>query len=326
MNDYQKYRVPYGFSFLGVEQTKTLQDKTRKAQQILLDNNYQRVMPSTLDYPETFQDFENYDSFQLRDGLGQDLALRNDVTVQVIKGFSNQMEVHEKSSDEIDLYYTVPVFKDIKRSYPTFREVYQIGAESIGVTSEKAVLKHIKIAHRILTECFDEKPIFLIGDIQAFQLFQKEYNDIDLREIIRNKDSYSFTEILNQKGWTYQNAMEFSHLMLFSPEIEEWNERWNALLEKIVDPKITALMKKLENIFNNFSKEILSLNENKISIHWEPFLIRKTEYYTGLIYEGYIRNLSFPPLRGGTYDNLVNEYSNSNMPASGFALDVSSIV
>ena len=124
---FRKKRPPYGFRFLDSDTTRNLENTRRRIQDLLNEKNFQPVTPATIDFPETFREYENYSSFTLRDSRGEDLWLRSDATVQVMKGFTNLIERTSGQTTDANYYYFLPVFRDIRKNYPTNREVYQVG-------------------------------------------------------------------------------------------------------------------------------------------------------------------------------------------------------
>ena len=317
---YRKRRIPPGFNFLDGNQTALLQKKVRHAQNLINKAGYIRVMPATLDYPETFEGAAR-NNFSLRDNQGEDLLLRNDVTIQVIKGFANQLENIDR--ENIKFYYTVPVFRD-EEKYPFFREVYQVGAEYIGKKSSESIVELISLSKKILDDSFKVKSNFVIADATIFQTVERYFENDDLREIMRKKDAPSFAEILREHGLSKSLSEDFSLHMLYSTLVNETDQFNNILkLKKGFSEKLSEFFSELEKKLKGLQKYYKSLRVQNIPIRAEALSIRKTRYYTGFIFEGYVEGLTDPPVRGGAYDQLISDYSNLDLPASGFALDAS---
>lgn len=317
-SQFRRRTIPYGFPFLDHEQTYLLQQKTRQTQRLLSEAGCRRVMPGALDFPETFSLYETYDSFRLRDHLGDDLALRNDVTVQLIKGFANQL--NQAAGESYRYYYTVPVFRDIRRNYPALREVYQTGTEWIGFSEEEAINQLIRLADQIFKEVFEQPLLILVGDVRVYRLLSEYLADDSLREVVLQRDAPSLTRLFRNKGWPAEAAYEVSLLLLFCPETsEEFMKRWvpAASHDAGFSDNFVGAMQNVMNLYEALPG---------LPVQIEPLLIRKADYYSGLIFEGYVSDLSFAPLRGGAYDHLVSHFSNRDLPASGMALDISSLV
>ena len=49
-------------------------------------------------------------------------------------------------------------------------------------------------------------------------------------------------------------------------------------------------------------------------------MVPRVNYYSGIIFKGYVNEIGSTVLRGGRYDNLLDEFSKS-MPAIGFSVD-----
>ena len=85
---------------------------------------------------------------------------------------------------------------------------------------------------------------------------------------------------------------------------------------------------KLFRLINGHIDRLLEFTDSLSikKLHPDPASVRRTDYYTGLIFEAYLSRMTEPPLRGGQYDKLMEHYSGIDAAAAGFALDVSSIV
>ena len=54
-------------------------------------------------------------------------------------------------------------------------------------------------------------------------------------------------------------------------------------------------------------------------------LVNKAEYYTGIVFRGYIEEYGQAVLSGGRYDTLIGSFGADDMPAVGFAVNVNAI-
>lgn len=53
-------------------------------------------------------------------------------------------------------------------------------------------------------------------------------------------------------------------------------------------------------------------------------MVHKIDYYTGVLFAGYIEGAGEPVLRGGRYDNLIKNFG-AELPATGFAVNLSAV-
>ncbi len=325
---YRRTRAPRGFSFLDQSETQVLEEKTRHAQSFLKERGYSRVMPPAIDYPETFEVYEGDSFFKFRDRSGTELSLRNDVTVQVIKGFCNQLEYNRIESGVQRFYYTVPVFLDDDKGHLTRREIYQVGAEMIGLEEGEAIVELMTLGHHILKTSFDSEHIMLLGDINAYKIVEKHFGHDELRLVIRERNAPALAAILEGFGFGSKTAHLVARNLLFAPEnledLESWQNFKNALQPE--NEQQEKILNELKDQWEAFPKILQQLHEKGVPVRWEPLLVRPSYYYTGLLFETYVPGLTHPPLRGGAYNDLISKYSNQNLPAAGFALDASLLV
>jgi len=50
-------------------------------------------------------------------------------------------------------------------------------------------------------------------------------------------------------------------------------------------------------------------------------LVNQADYYTGIIFHGYIKGAGEPVVSGGRYDGLIKDFG-ENLPATGFGINV----
>ncbi|MCS6984556.1 MAG: ATP phosphoribosyltransferase regulatory subunit [Leptospiraceae bacterium] len=315
-SNFRRRRPAYGFPFLDVQTTAILEEKSRLAQSILQRSGYRRIMPPALDFPETFSVYQGYESFRLRDGLGEDLALRSDVTVQVMKAMGN---LFGKDQGIQKIYYALSVYRDIRKNYPSLREIWQIGAENLGEMPEKSMRELLPLATEILRQVFKASYTILLGDIRVLLSLEKFFGERSLRSVVYRRNAPQFKDILAQK-MEEKKAQHLSLFLLYPPQSAQeffslWEEYRSSFPQELVF-QIEGYWQKLHELCAEFPDE---------NIKWEPLLSSPTLYYSGWFFEIYIPTLREPPVRGGEYKELLRKYSEKDLPACGFALDLSSL-
>jgi hypothetical protein len=163
---YRKVSSPYGFSMYDVEATAALEKASRAAQDILRSHGFERIMPAMVDFPETFAEGTHSEMFSMKDNSGERLALRNDITAQVIKGYVRQIE-SKAGHDVRRFFYAAPVYKDVRKNYPLPREIYQIGGEVVGEKAENSLPELISISQKILSDVFNLESSFADGNPES---------------------------------------------------------------------------------------------------------------------------------------------------------------
>lgn len=320
-NLYRTRRTPYGFGFRDVQETALLEEKSRLCQSILKAENFERIMPAMVDFPETFYSAMQDDVFKIRDHLGYDLSLRSDITAQVIKGYANQLE--QKQGVRKFFYYG-SVFHDVSRNYPADREIYQIGAEHIGGDSSSAIENLAKIAGQIINKVFKMETVIAIGNVKIMKVLESFTGTPIEKNVLMRRDAPSLANVLMQSGELgKKQAHALARQLLYVPHSEKdvwasWGELFMQLPSKFASD--------LKQAMNEPAIITQSLIKEGFNAVLEPLLYRDSSYYTGTIFSAFVKGLSQSPVRGGVYDELVSRYSNKNMPACGFAADISTLV
>ena len=111
-----KYRswLPHGFDLLNAEDTQKQLFLEKHIRMLLRQRDYKEITLPTLDYVETFKlttrHAKHNPIFQLRAGEGEQLAVRSDLTVQLIKAVANARLGGNFKTEELRFCYIQPVF------------------------------------------------------------------------------------------------------------------------------------------------------------------------------------------------------------------------
>ncbi len=85
------------------------------------------------------------------------------------------------------------------------------------------------------------------------------------------------------------------------------------------DSQIDKLLNYLQGIYDDITKLGLS---DKISV--DLGMVNRTDYYSGIIFRGYIQGHGNAVVSGGRYDKLLKDFG-EDLPAIGFAIDVDAV-
>ncbi len=311
--EYRKVSSPYGFSMFDVEATAGLERASRAAQEIVRAFGFERIMPATIDFPDTFSENSHAEMFSMKDNSGERLALRNDITAQVIKGYVRQIERRAEQKLR-KFYYAAPVYKDIRKNYPLPREIHQIGCEVIGEKAEGELTSLIEISQKILKDVFQLASATQISDVglrEAFvQVAGNEYVDAE-----RRRDAPHLAQLLERSMKV--PGPEAGRLAVWLFYAADW--------QKI--PEAAALLpaeirQKLDQSAQITGGLISSLQKHAIAAYWQPLCEPRSSYYSGLFFETYVPGFTEPMARGGVYNHLVKRYADIEAGACGFALDL----
>lgn len=310
---YRKVSSPYGFSMYDVEATAAIEKSSRAAQDIVRSYGFERIMPAMIDFPETFSENAHTEMFSLKDNSGERLALRNDITAQVIKGYVRQ--IRRKSGVNLrKFFYAAPVYKDVRKNYPLPREIYQIGCEIIGEKADSNLSELIVISQRILREVFQIESATQIADVRLRNVFlEMAGNEYLAAE--RRRDTPFLASILHKDfSVTEAQARELA-LWLFYPAPGQQIPEAAKALPEIIQTALTEAAADSEETIRRLAKD-------SITAYWQPLCEPRSSYYSGIFFETYARGFTEPLVRGGVYNDLVSRYADMEAGACGFALDL----
>ncbi len=303
--------IPHGFDYLtpaGTEKQLLLKDRVRKQFRAA---GYAEITPPAIDFAPTFSLTARSDSpspvFSMRAGEGELLAVRSDLTVQVIKAVANR---RLGEGFPVRFSYIQPVFQDRPWGSGHKREFLQAGVELIGEHGDNRVGELLDLARRCLEFC-KEKPRILYGDarfVGRLLELAPEASRSELSLAFYNKDSANIAAICKARGVDAEVARIAAEVPLTfgGPEA----------MERLLDicrhrPRLL---------------EILEEGRRHADVIYDFSLVRELSYYTGPVFEAYLPGSGEQIFTGGVYDDLYAEFGGEHRTACGFALNLSILV
>ncbi|MDD2371352.1 MAG: ATP phosphoribosyltransferase regulatory subunit [Firmicutes bacterium] len=248
--------------------------------------------------------------FSLLDKSGDLLILRPEITAPVARVVATHFRDHV--TYPLRLAYAGEVFSQNSLKSGNRRQKTQVGTELIGADSIISDCEVILMALESL-ESNEIKGYSLgIGHMDiTIGLLNELIEDADIREIVLesmiNKDIVTIENILPE------NIKEKVMILAARNGGMEYIELVKNFSN---DVKFKKAINRLEVIY-----KILEDIGYKDRVFFDFGILADFSYYTGLLFEGYGNGIGIPILRGGRYDNLIEEYFKSK-PAVGFAIDV----
>ncbi len=257
----------------------------------------------TIEYDELAKGDEERDEavsdrFKLKDKGNRELSLRYEFTFQLKRIFKENPNI-KLPFRRYQIGYN---FRDEPITKDRYREFMQCDADIIGEE-----------------ETFADSECIALGD--------KICKDLGIKyELIVNNRKL-LNSILEKAG--VKNKKDVSKELDKTDKMGEEEVKKN--LSKLIDNKqINSLFNLLKKDLDFFLKEnyegAKELNEliktcrvYGIKPKFSAFLIRGFSYYTGNIFEGYIKEIKGSVFAGGRFDNLVGKYINKELPAVGIS-------
>ena len=284
---------------------------------------YSEVSTPIVEYYKTFnhktQDLKEEDMYKFFDSRGRILVLRPDMTVPVARLVNTKLKDMKLP---LKLFYNAEVFR-VHESFEGKRNEYlDCGIELIGASGEKTDLEVLVTALEVL-KALDTKKEFKL-EIGNVNILKSALKDMNLSIDNQNK----VIELINKKSLT--SLREYLDDIEIRKEYKEFLNKFPWLFggyEMIKKAKGLAFnedMKKnieyLENLYLNLQK--LGY-EKYLSV--DISMVPRVNYYSGIIFKGYVKEIGSTVIRGGRYDNLLESFGKS-IPAIGFSVDVNLLI
>ena len=238
---------------------------------------------------------------------GRLLAMRPDVTLSIIKN------AHENETAKA--YYIEKVYRESKESN-TFKEINQMGLELMGKIDDYALAETVFLAQQSLQACADGTDYilelghmgFVLGLLERLDLLPTEREEIIA--CLTAKSPHRLRAVMQDIGLSGADQQRLLCLAELSGPVLDVLQR----AEQICSGKrMQQALQELNNVYQALNEE-----EQK-HLRLDFSLLNATEFYDGILMNGYLAGLPRPVLSGGRYDSMMYNLGH-NLGAIGFAL------
>lgn len=313
------FQTPQGVRDELFREYEEKQNMLKQISGIFKSFGYREVATPTIEYYEVFSSIKNSiiknEIFKLIDKSGELLALRPDATIPIARIVANN---YKSSKKNYKLFYNTQVFK---MSNEKKREVTQTGVEYFGNINPEADAEVISIAIKTLIESGTEFHIE-IGNAGYYKGLLEE---VQLSEVLENKlkelvESKNFAEI-NRFVESLDISEEHRSILAKIPDL------YGDFMQTLKEAEKYCLNDNMKNAIEDLEEIYAILSdygyENHISL--DLGLVNDLDYYTGVVFKGYVKGYGELVLSGGRYDTLTKYYG-QYIPATGFGLNVDDLI
>ena len=293
---------------------RTVEDKLRS---LFEAYGYSEVITPGLEFYDVFtlktRYFAQESMYKLSDSKGRLMVLRPDSTMPIARLSATRLK------DEIyplKLFYNQNIFRINPKNSGRDDEITQSGIEIIGGEPKRADMEALNLATEVLKACAVDDFRLEIGDSAFFKaLISKVTEDDDeieeIRSYIENKNFPELRSALKK----YSKSNETAALEAL-PGLFGGAEVFDNAEEILKGTDTCAILDELKQVYKYLSDLGVS---DKITI--DLGLVNKANYYTGIVFRGYIQGYGMSVLSGGRYDTLIGDFG-LNLPATGFAVNI----
>ena len=250
--------------------------------------------------------------YKLVDGKNRLMVLRPDNTMPIARVAATRLRGEELP---LKLFYNQNIFMVNPKDSGRDDEIAQSGIEILGGRSEAADREALVLAAKALSVC-DEDYRLEIGDSGIFRELMANYR-CESEHLAENIHSWIETKDYPMLDNTFKDAATAEEKALKElPKLfggmEVFEKAAEYLKGEVLEGKLSRLKKLCEDL-----AQIIPVDKIRVDLG----LVHKKNYYTGIIFRGYVEGYGQPALSGGRYDTLLGEFGRE-AGAVGFAVNV----
>lgn len=240
---------------------------------------------------------------------GKLLALKPDVTLSIVKNTKGSRDTAER------VYYNENVYR-ARKGAGEYKEIMQVGLEYIGEVDAYATLEVLLLAQKSLKAISDAYILdvshmgFVAGLMEEVALPYAQQDRI--LDCISEKNIHGIRAVCKENGV----AADLTERLEGLAE-SVWQSGGNPAAGEgslCCNEKMEQAVQELENILRCLK---IGGNEEKVNLDFS--IVNDMDYYTGIIFQGFINGVPSSILSGGRYDNLLRKLG-KDADAIGFAV------
>lgn len=251
--------------------------------------------------------------YKFADAKGRLLVMRPDSTMPIARLVATRMQ---NARLPIRLYYAQDVYRFHHGLSGHYDQVFQAGVELIGAAGERADLEVLSLAAEALRQSVGEGFRLEIGHVGFFQSLMRqlpadgETKDA-IRTLIENKNYAGLSDELDALP-----PSQTVDVLRRLPRLFGGEEVLGAAASLCHDEDTKEALACLARLYLALRR--LGLGDQ---VMIDLGLVQENEYYTGVIFRGYIEGSGDTVVSGGRYDTLLQQFG-SPLPATGFGVNV----
>jgi ATP phosphoribosyltransferase regulatory subunit len=316
--DYLEWQLPHGLSdlFFSVAEQRTRLEAALA--ETFGRHGYARIIPPMFEF---YESIAAEAGTQLREELyrffdreGRTLALRADFTIPIARVVATKLYDYPMP---LRFFYSGSVFRHEEPRAGRRHEFTQAGIELIGARTAAADAEVITIALEALRAMGLHGFRFSIGQAAFFKALIGDLplsaDTIDaLKGAIERRSQARLAPLLRALPVADDRKRVLAALPHWR-HAETWLADARALC---LNPAMHAAVDELESLGERLDgmghAGVYSVNLAEL---------RGMEYYTGVIFQGFMPGIGYPVVSGGRYDELIGHFGR-DLPAIGFAIEV----
>lgn len=282
---------------------------------------YRQVSTPAIEFYDVFANaaahYPAEDMYKMSDTRGRLMVLRSDCTIPIARLAATRLSGMPKP---LRLYYNQNVYRVEHGMRGKPSEIFQTGVELIGAGSLRGDLEIVELAASGLGEVCGMRGYRIelchIGYFKALMdnLDASPEKKEEIRQCIEQKN-YALLRDLLEPFQKNRAAKALAYLPRLFGGVEVFDKAYELFDKDGARDSLDSL----KQIYCCLRE--LGLAEHVLI---DLGLVNQAEYYTGMIFRGYLDGIGEPVLSGGRYDNLLSDFGTPTC-ATGFAFQIDTI-
>lgn len=312
--------TPEGTRDLLFEECLARRDTERELTGLFEQRGFSEVMTPGIEFFDVFQGgnatMPAESMYKLSDNKGRLLVLRPDSTTPIARMTATRLK---SAPRPLRLYYAQDVYHLNHGLSGHNDQEFQTGVELIGAAGERADLEVISLAAESLRRCAAGDFRIEIGHVGVFRGLVAELNAdaataAEIHNLTETKNYGALSDLLDTlPAGSAVDAIRRLPRLFGGDEVLA--EAGRFCRSEAARSALTYLSKLYQALCR------LGLREQ---VMIDLGLVHRNEYYTGVIFRGYMEGSGETVVSGGRYDELLSQFG-APLPATGFAVNVDAV-
>ena len=300
--------IPLGTRDILFEEAEIYRKLSASLTELYVSNGFKEIMTPGIEYYDVFKTgstLPQEQMYKMSDLDGRLIVLRADNTTPIARVVASRLPeggVHK-------LFYHQRVYRQMGGHTGRKNEVFQSGIEMVGASGLQSDLLCMVYALKTLERLGGDYKLEIghVGYYNALigELGLDESESKKLRRLVDAKDTNKITSSKKIKEIPF----------LFGGE--EVFDRASALADG--NEEALSALAYLKQVYDALSN---AGYKDKILI--DLGIVHALDYYTGVVFRGYMEGAGESVLAGGRYDNLISRFD-MDVPATGFGVNISTV-
>lgn len=318
----KRFAIPEGTRDLILGECTAKKRLQGAIEQVFDSYGYKEIVTPSIEFYQTYQTgFEQVQEeamYKFFDYNGSILTLRMDMTVPIARVAATKFK---DQKPPLRFRYCANVYK-VKESFAGKRnEVTDCGIELLGLNEKQSDLEILVCALEVM-ECMQQQAYTLeIGNVNFFHTAGKLLGlsaDVTelLADLIDRKSLSELKEYLHTLPLKDEDREFFLQLPWLCGDAGMLKEALNCCF----DDRLRSIVESLQELY----AQLKALGyENRIT--FDLGKLPHLNYYSGILFEGFVPGIGTSVLSGGRYDSLLEKFGEP-LPAIGFSVKLDAVL